>query len=98
MFAVGKVEALHPAVEIIDGADEIAVDVDLRLARLDLDSSRSGGVVSIPIRWVVLAIKIIGIPAVPAVPAGTLPAAVPTSIERRVVDRIVRTVDDDSTT
>jgi hypothetical protein len=38
MFTGWKVEALEHAVELVDAADVIAVDEDLRVARLDLQA------------------------------------------------------------
>ena len=87
VFTRRHVEALQPAIEVVHGADEVAVDEHLGVARLDLDACRAAVVVVAAVRIGVGVLRVKeGIAAVPVVPAGV--AAI--EPERRGV--VVRTV------
>ena len=94
-------ESLRPPVEIIDGAHEIAVNVDLRFARPHVETRRTGVVVLVTVVGIgPTVVAAVGVPAT-AVPSGTVPAkgepavpaaippAIPARVERSVVRRII---------
>src|SRR5262245_36547497 len=67
-----EVQPLEDAVEVVDDADEVAVGVDLGLARLDLQTEGASVAVALVDRWRI----VVAAPRIAAEPRVVVPAVV----------------------